>query len=123
MPRFHETVGFIVVALFAVGWIWGIVLWIAKRPGGTWFWRWLAVVQVVAVLQAVLGLTLLVLGYRPDTWLHYVYGFGPLVVVGIAHLVAREEPFRARPWVPFAWAAFFCFGLTLRALTTGLGMP
>ncbi len=123
MPRFHETVGFIVVGLFAVGWIWGIVLWIAKRPGGTWFWRWLAVVQVVVVLQAVLGLTLLVLGYRPDTWLHYVYGFGPLVVVGIAHLVAREEPFQARPWVPFAWAAFFCFGLTLRALTTGLGMP
>jgi hypothetical protein len=123
VPRVHETVGFLVVGLFTVGWIWGIVLWIAKRQAGRWFWRWLAAVQVVAVLQALLGIILLVLGYRPDTRLHYVYGFGPLIALAIAHVVAREEPFQARPWVPFAWAAFFCFGLTLRALTTGLGMP
>jgi hypothetical protein len=25
------------------------------------------------------------------------------------------------PWVPFAWAAFICFGLTLRGLMTGFG--
>jgi hypothetical protein len=123
VPRVHEYVGFFVVALFALGWMWGAVLWIAKRPAGDWFWRWLAVAQIVAVAQAVLGVVLLVLGYRPDTWLHYVYGFGPLVVLAIAHAIAREAPFRAKPWVPFAWAAFFCFGLTLRALTTGLGMP
>jgi drug/metabolite transporter (DMT)-like permease len=76
---------------------------------------------VVAVVQALVGIVLLVLGYRPTTWLHYVYGFGPLVLLAIAHAFAREEPLRAQPWVPFAWAAFFCFGLALRALTTGLG--
>ena len=27
-----------------------------------------------------------------------------------------------KPWVPFAWAAFICFGLTLRGLMTGLGI-
>ena len=27
-----------------------------------------------------------------------------------------------RPWVPFAWASFISFGLTLRALMTGLGL-
>jgi hypothetical protein len=121
VPRVHEFIGFIVVALFAVGWLWGLVIWIAKRRAGDWFWRWLAAVQVVAVVQALIGVLLLVLGYRPETWLHYVYGFGPLVLLAIAHAFAREEPFRAQPWVPFAWAAFFCFGLALRALTTGLG--
>jgi hypothetical protein len=119
--RVHEFIGFIVVALFAVGWLWGLVIWIAKRQAGDWFWRWLAAVQVVAVIQALIGVVLLVLGYRPETWLHYVYGFGPLVLLAIAHAFAREEPFRAQPWVPFTWAAFFCFGLALRALTTGLG--
>jgi hypothetical protein len=34
------------------------------------------VAQVVAGVQAAVGI-LLLLGYRPDTWLHYVYGFGP----------------------------------------------
>ncbi len=120
MPDVHAVVGFLVVALFAMGWVWGLVIWIAKRDAGTWFWRWLAAAQIVAVLQALLGVVLLVLGYRPNTWLHLVYGFGPLVVLVIGHGYARQPRFAPRPWVPFAWAAFFNFGLTLRALMTGL---
>jgi hypothetical protein len=70
---------------------------------------------------------LLVLGYRPETWLHYVYGFGPIVVFLIAHQMAREvhdgQPAGrlSQPWVVFAAAAFICFGLSGRALMTGLG--
>ncbi len=79
-------------------------------------------VLVIDVISAValIGLILLLLGHRPTTWLHYVYGFGPLVVLVIAHATAREQ-YPDRPWIPFAWAAFICFGLTLRALMTGLG--
>jgi len=119
--RIHEYVGYVVVALFAVGWLWGLAIWMAKRGAGDWFWRWLAAVQVVAVAQALIGVVLLVLGYRPETWLHYVYGFGPIALLVGAHVVARGE-LAARPWVPFAWASFVCFGLSLRALTTGLGV-
>lgn len=121
MPDIHVVVGFTVVGLFTIGWLFGLVLWIARRPAGDWFWRWLTVAQVVAALQALIGITLLVLGYRPDTWLHLVYGFGPLVVLVIAHGTARQEQYLARPWVPFVWAAFFNFGLALRALMTGVG--
>jgi hypothetical protein len=61
-------------------------------------------------------------GGRPSTWLHYVYGFGPLAIFGIGHLLARDEAFRTRPWAPFALASFISFGLSQRALTTGLGI-
>jgi hypothetical protein len=44
------------------------------------------------------------------------------VVFAIGHVLGREEPFRARPWIPFAMASFISFGLSLRALTTGLGI-
>jgi hypothetical protein len=123
----HKYVGFLVVAIFGVGWLWGLVAWIAKRGPGERFWTWLAVAQVVAGAQAIIGLTLLALGKRPEAWLHYVYGFGPIVVLVLAHQVAREQqshdpngrPFE--PWIPFAFAAFICFGLALRALMTGLG--
>jgi hypothetical protein len=37
-------------------------------------------------------------------------------------VLARDENFRDRPWIPFAFASFICFGLTLRALMTGLGI-
>jgi hypothetical protein len=118
----HHYLGYVVVGIFSIGWILGLVLWIGKRDAGDWFWRWLVTAQVLAIAQALGGMVLLLLGKRPTTWLHYVYGFGPLVILGIAHALARDENFRGRPWIPFALASFICFGLSLRALMTGLGL-
>jgi hypothetical protein len=137
MPVIHEVIGFAVVAIFAIGWLWGLGAWILRRGPGEAYWVWLTVAQVVAGVQAVLGIALLVLGYRVHAegtlggLLHYVYGLLPLLLFVIAHVVARagnaslvgfDERRTIRPWVPFAWAAFICFGLTSRALMTGLGV-
>jgi hypothetical protein len=121
VSELHRYVGFLVVGIFSIGWVFGLVLWISKREAGDWFWRWLVAAQVIAVLQAIAGVVLLLLGRRPTTWLHLVYGLGPLVILAVAHVLARDDNFRRRPWVPFALASFICFGLSLRALTTGLG--
>ncbi|MBA3690548.1 MAG: hypothetical protein H0W82_03935 [Actinobacteria bacterium] len=137
MPEVHEVVGFAVVAIFAVGWIWGLGAWMVKRGPGERFWLWLSVAQVTAGVQAILGIALLVFGHRVESAgtlggvLHYVYGLLPLLLFVFAHIVARAgnaslvgfDPSRQiASWVPFAWAAFICFGLTLRALMTGLGI-
>jgi hypothetical protein len=122
VSEIHRFVGFAVVGLFAVGWLFGLVLWGSRRQAGDWFWRWLVAAQIVAIVQALIGIVLLLLGRRPTDWLHYVYGFGPILIFAIAHALARDENFRMRPWVPFAFASFICFGLTLRALMTGLGI-
>ena len=80
-------------------------------------------------MQALVGIILLLLGYRPETSLHLVYGFGPLVILGIAHVMSREVSGGqagggrwTQPWVLFTAASFICFGLSLRALMTGLGV-
>jgi len=132
----HRVVGFAVVGLFTIGWVWGLVAWISRRGPGDLFWRWVAVAQVLVGLQAVFGIVLLLFGKRVVTGgplsnvLHYVYGLLPLLLFVFAHVVARagnasiigfDERRRIAPWVPFAWASFICFGLTLRALMTGLG--
>ncbi len=128
MPEVHKYVGFLVEAVFTVGWVWGLVSLIRRRDPGQGFWTWLVVAQVIAGIQAAIGLILLLLGYRPDTWLHYVYGFGPIVVFLLAHQMAREVHSSeaggrsSKPWVVFAAAAFICFGLAGRALMTGLGI-
>jgi hypothetical protein len=128
MREVHKIAGFVVLGVFAVGWLWGLGVWILKRPEpGAAFWVWLTVAQLAAGLQALGGIVLLLLGYRPSGWLHYVYGFGPIVVLVLCHVLAREgrkvrggqEPFPAWAW--FAGGAFICFGLSLRALMTGLG--
>jgi hypothetical protein len=118
----HKYVGFFVVAVFAVGWLWGLGAWITKRGPGERFWTWLMVAQVVSGLEAAIGVVVFLMGKRAPTILHYAYGIFPIVALVIAHIVARRPDFRDRPWVPFAWVAFVCFGLTLRALMTGLGV-
>jgi hypothetical protein len=132
----HRIVGFLVVAVFALGWIWGLGARIARRAPGERYWTWLAVAQIVAGVQAVLGtVLLLVMGRSVQAddvlggTLHYVYGYLPLLLFVVAHVVARAGDARAvgidrpvQPWVPFAWASFISFGLTLRALLTGLGL-
>jgi hypothetical protein len=137
VPEVHKIVGFAVVAIFAVGWVWGLGAWIAKRGPGDRFWVWLTVAQVTAGIQAVLGITLLLTGHRVEAAgtlggvLHYIYGLLPVLLFVFAHIVARAgnaslvgfDPGRQiAAWVPFAWASFICFGLTLRALMTGLGV-
>src|SRR5438093_13586533 len=89
MPEVHKYVGFLVEAIFTVGWVWGLLALIRRRSPGQGFWTWLVVAQVIAGVQAAIGLILLLLGYRV-TWLHYVYGSGPLVVFLIAHQMALE---------------------------------
>jgi hypothetical protein len=131
----HRVVGFAVVAIFALGWIWGSVAVFARRDPGDRYWTWLTIAQVVAGLQAVLGTFLLLVGRRVEAagalggLLHYVYGYLPLLLFVVAHVVARAGSARAigidrpvKPWVPFAWVSFISFGLTLRALMTGLGL-
>jgi len=122
VSEIHLYVGFAVVSIFTMGWLWGLGIWISRRDPRQPFWWWLTVAQLLALLQAVIGSVLLLMGRRPLTWLHLVYGFGPILVFAIAHSMAREEQFSAKPWAPFAVASFICFGLTLRALTTGLGI-
>ncbi len=129
MELIHRYVGFAVVAVFTVGWVWGLGAAIVRRGPGERFWVWLTVAQVVAVVQALIGIVLLLMGLRPSDWLHLVYGFGPLVIFGIGHAMARELQRQAEgekppiaPWVVFAAAGFISFGLSTRALMTGLGI-
>ncbi|GIU97601.1 MAG: hypothetical protein KatS3mg013_1404 [Actinomycetota bacterium] len=128
MAEIHTVAGFAVVAIFALGWLWPLGAAIVRRGPGDRYWTWLATAQVVAGAQALVGVALLLLGRRPTTWLHIVYGLGPLLVLAVAHGLAREgmrvrrgaRPFPPHVW--FAFAAFIAFGLSLRAMMTGLGL-
>ena len=122
MRLIHAVVGYAIVGGFALLWLWGMGTWIIRRGPGRAFWWLVAFLQVSLLAQGVVGVVLLMLGGRASL-LHYVYGvIFPILLLLVAHVAARER-FADRPWLPFAVAAFFVFGLTLRALMTGLGFP
>jgi hypothetical protein len=102
--------------------LWGAGAFFTKREPNQWFWRLLGTLQAILILQIVVGLILLALGHS-NGLLHYMYGSAfPAIVLVIANVLARGLDDEADRWKVFAVAAFFVFGLTLRALMTGLGL-
>jgi hypothetical protein len=121
MSGFHTVEGFAIVAGWGVLFLWGLGLFILKRDAGRFYWGLVATLQVLLGLQLIAGIVLLALGARRPV-LHYLYGaLMPAVVLVICHLLTRslqKPPYH----LFFTWGAFFIFGLTARALMTGLGI-
>jgi hypothetical protein len=124
MPSIHKFIGFAIVAGWGVLFLWGTAGWVRRREPAALFWRLLAVLQVLMGIQLVAGIVLLATGHHLPSLLHLGYGVVfPVVALVVAHVLARslEDDFDAHKI--FTVAAFVVFGLTLRALTTGLGLP
>jgi len=119
----HAFVGFVIVGGWFVLLLWGLVSWWPmRREPNRWFWRLLGVLQGILVLQLLIGLTLWIKNPLP-TFLHPLYGaVFPAIVLVVAHVLARGMDIESDRWKVFVVASFFVFGLTLRALMTGLGL-
>jgi hypothetical protein len=122
MAAIHAVAGYAIVAGLFVLFLWGLVGWVRRRDPGAWFWRFLAILQVLLVLQLVAGSVLLAMGRRQSV-LHYAYGaLFPVIALVVAHVVARGMEEDRDALLVFVLASFVVFGLTLRALATGLGI-
>ena len=124
MDTVHRFIAYSIPAGFAVLMLWAIVTFFRNKTPSDGFWNLLGALQAVVGIQALVGLVLFATGARPNSngpsWLHYVYGAGfPALILTIAHVYARRVRY---PWAAFGVAAFVCFGLTFRALQTGLGI-
>lgn len=125
MIDLHRLVAYSVPALFALLALGALYTYLRNREPGGWYWNLLAAVQVVLGAQVVVGGILFATGGRPQSngpsWLHYVYGgLFPILVLYVAHKYARKHP--GIEMLVFGVAGLVAFGLTFRALQTGLGI-
>lgn len=122
----HQILGYAIVGAFLLLAIWGGVLRLLRRDEAPRsYWAVQHYTENVLAVQVALGLLLLLVGRRVVggglIWLHYLYGsLFPLIAVVAGRIAGmrREE----REYIGLAWGAFFAFGLTTRALMTGLGI-
>jgi hypothetical protein len=117
--------------LIPTGWLllalWSAATLVRNKPPASLFWSLLAFMQVALAIQAILGIILFLMGFRPNSngpsWLHYVYGLiFPVVVLVFAHRYAQRDRFKDIPWLVFGVAAFLIGFATIRAIQTGLGI-
>jgi heme A synthase len=125
VSELHGYIAYSIPAAFVLLALWTVVAMVRNRPPSDWYWNLLAAIQIVLGVQVVVGGVLFALGGRPPgaggpVWLHYAYGgLFPIVVLVVAHRVAAER-LREVPYLAFGIAALVNFGLTFRALQTGL---
>jgi hypothetical protein len=106
----HRIVGYSIPAGFLLLALWALVAFVRNRNPGGGFW-----IMFLSGRRA--GPT------DPLGFLHYFYGaFFPAAVLFYTHRKAQSERWRQIPWAAFGLAAFVNFGLTARALMTGLGL-
>jgi hypothetical protein len=121
----HKVIGYAIPSGFALLALWSVYSLVRNRDPHPWFWSLLGILQAIIGIQFVVGGSLYISGLRPASngpeWLHYVYGaLFPAAVLIFAHRWAKGS--KAAPWLVFGVAALICFGLTFRALQTGLGV-
>lgn len=94
MGQLHMWVGIAVIALNGGAGAIGGIAWLRREPSVI-FWYVLRTAQVVVVLQALLGMALVMTGLTAPSDLHLVYGLLPLLVTLVSEALrvtaVREE--------------------------------
>ena len=114
----------LVLASGVVTGVWGLILFFMKKPINRPWRISLTVTAVIAALQAVLGITLVLLGQKPGTgtglfYLHYVYGAIVVLAIPIAITYATGGKNQRRDLLIFSIAALILVAAAIRALMTG----
>lgn len=117
---------FLVLASSTVAGIWGLILYFQKKEVIERPWRvTLIVVAIVGLIQALLGIMLLLLGQKPGTgtglyYLHYVYGAIVALALPVAYTYASKN--MRTTILILSCAALVIAAAGARALMTGLGI-
>ena len=114
----------LVLASGAVTGVWGLILFFMKKPINRPWRISLTATAVIAALQAVFGITLVLLGQKPGTgtglyYLHYVYGAIVVLAIPIAITYATGGKNQRRDLLIFSIAALILVAAAIRALMTG----
>ena len=107
--------------------VWGLILYFTKRAANRPWRIALTVTAVVGLLQALLGIVLVLLGQKPAGgslyYLHFVYGGIVALAIPVAITYATGGKNPRRDMLIFSIAALIIVAAGARALMTALGLP
>jgi hypothetical protein len=113
----HQVIAQALVLYFALVGLWGVFLGIRKSEMTSAYRGALTIGVVLAVVQAVIGVSLLLSGRQPGSDLHYLYGATVILTLPLVASYIADKKFSRV--LAFGLASLFMAGLALRAMTTG----
>jgi heme A synthase len=96
---------------------WGLVTFFRKRLASGGFRSTLVIMELLFVVEGLLGVAMYIGGRHPHDRLHILYGVVLVIVLPIALTYTSGRHPRREPLV-FGIAGLFMAGLAIRALTT-----
>lgn len=117
MVELHQRVAFSLVLYYLAVGLWGLFLAFRHAPISPGYRGALFIGVGLGVIQALLGITLVLSGLRPADNLHFLYGASVIVTLPLvmSYIVDKKV---SRP-LAFGLASLFMAGLAIRAITTG----
>jgi hypothetical protein len=103
--------------MFALG-AWGLINYLRGQGISASYWGALVIGEIVALLQALLGVILIFTVRPPADLIHILYGALTGLVLPGVYVYTHARTGRMEMGM-YALAALFIFGLGLRAMTTG----
>jgi hypothetical protein len=98
--------------------VWGLASAIRGRPASDSYRTSLLIAEALFVIQALVGLVLLLMGRSPQNPLHFLYGIvGVAVLPSVFGYIGRGKK-RESLWLGLT--CLFLVGIALRAWTTGV---
>jgi hypothetical protein len=113
----HQKFGFILVVAAILGALIGLISLVTPLVG-VLLKVYLRVLLLAVALQVVLGAALYLMGHRPVHELHYLYGAGMAVTLGITFGVGRRTPWPLSK-LPLVIGAIVSVVFAVLALTSG----
>ena len=117
MLELHTVIARAIVLYYALVGIWGVFLAIRKADLPPAYRGALVIGVVMGVIQAAVGLTLLLTGAHPRDDLHYLYGASVILTLPLVASYIADKKFSRV--LAFGLANLFMAGLAIRAITTG----
>ena len=113
----HDRVGFYLAVAAVLGALIGLVALVTPFVG-TVLKLYVRLLLLAVAIQIVLGGVLYVTGHRPSSELHYLFGAGVAVTLGITIAVSRRTPWPLSK-LPVIVGAVIAAAFAVLALTSG----
>ncbi len=118
LPQLHAGLANAMLLYFTSLAFWGAFTFFVNREVSASYWGAVTIATYLAILQAVIGVALLLLVSGPRDSVHFLYGITALLAFPAARLYTANRSPRAQ-LIILTLVAFFLVGVAIRGIGTG----